>query len=310
MRDLSLLTTLIGLFCALGIALSSHAAAAQPTTDALERARSQYKQGQYAQAEASFRDALRSSPQSEEAFAGIGACLVALHRPVDAMPYLQQALTLDPLDRNAEHALAQALVDANSFARGEDLLKHITTAAPADADAWFLYAQLLYQNGYYGGTLAHAERALRLAPSAPWAIRAEIYRAVCLQKVSRPQEAEAAMRKVSVKAGAQHDPDLQLTFAELLYETGRAEEALRRIDEAIASDPKSAIGYFWRARVLLQLGRIDEAASAAEESVRLLPQLPFAHNLLIRIYQMQGRPGKAAEQAQWLRDYQRRLESR
>ena len=70
------------------------------------------------------------------------------------------------------------------------------------------------------------------------------------------------------------------------------------------------MAYFWRAKMLLQLHRTDEAASAAEESIRLLPDLPVAHNLLVRIYQMQGRNTEAMQQAEWLRDYQRRIESR
>ena len=45
------------------------------------------------------------------------------------------------------------------------------------------------------------------------------------------------------------------------------------------------------------------------ESIRLLPQFPEAHNLLIRIYQMQGRTKEAAQQAEWLRDYERHKES-
>jgi hypothetical protein len=58
--------------------------------------------------------------------------------------------------------------------------------------------------------------------------------------------------------------------------------------------------------VLLQLQRTAEAASAAEESIRLQQELPQAHNLLVRIYQMQGRIKEATEQAEWLRDYQKR----
>ena len=69
------------------------------------------------------------------------------------------------------------------------------------------------------------------------------------------------------------------------------------------------MAHFWRAKVLLQLHRAGEAASAAEESIRLQPQLPQAHNLLIRIYQMLGRTKEAAQQAEWLRDYQRRVQS-
>ncbi len=69
------------------------------------------------------------------------------------------------------------------------------------------------------------------------------------------------------------------------------------------------MAYFWQAKVLLQLHRVDEAARAAEESIRLQPELPAGHNLLIGIYQMQGRTKEAAEQAAWLRDYERRIES-
>jgi tetratricopeptide (TPR) repeat protein len=70
------------------------------------------------------------------------------------------------------------------------------------------------------------------------------------------------------------------------------------------------MAYFWRAKILLRLQRMDEAAKAAEECVRLQPNLPLAHNLLVRIYQKQGRTQEAAEQAKWLSDYQRRMESR
>jgi tetratricopeptide (TPR) repeat protein len=154
------------------------------------------------------------------------------------------------------------------------------------------------------------EEALNLAPQASWATKVQIYRAICLEKLGRPREAEAAMEALSGSAEARHDVDLQLAFVELLDETGRSEEALKRIDEVIAAVPKAPMAYFWRAKVLLQLHRIDEAASAAEESIRLLPDPPVAHNLLIRIYQLQGRNTEAAKQAEWLRDYQRRIESR
>jgi protein O-GlcNAc transferase len=299
----------LSLALSIALATSVSPALAQSPGPSLDVARAQYGQGKYAEAADSFRLVLRALPQSQAAMAGLGESLVALHRPVDAVPYLQRAVMLDPSDRTAARALAHAFVDANDFSRAEDLLNEITTATPSDAEAWFLFGQLLYQGGYYGGAVGHLDRALQLAPNAPWTTRAEIYRAVGLQKLSAPG-AEAALRQVSTKAGARHDPDLQLTFAELLYETGRASEALARIDESLASDPTLTIGYFWRARVLLQLGRTSEAASAAEQSIRLLPQLPFAHNLLMKIYLMQGRTREANEQAQWLRDFQRRLESR
>jgi predicted CXXCH cytochrome family protein len=212
----------------------------------------------------------------------------------------------DPQYASAQRLLAE--VELNDVGHDGTLLKSTITQDSNDAQAAFLGGQVLYQNGNYGGALKQLELALHLAPQAAWATKAQVYRAICLEKVARTQEAEAAMQALSGNAAARDDVDLQLAFAELLYETGRAEEALKRIDEIIAAVPRTPMAHFCRAKVLLQLHRTDEAARAAEESVRLLPELPLAHNLLIRIYQMQGRTKEAAEQAQWLRNYERRKE--
>jgi predicted CXXCH cytochrome family protein len=210
-----------------------------------------------------------------------------------------------------QYASAQrflASLELKDVDNGDAPPKGATTQENGDAQAAFLGGQVLYQNGNYGAALKQFESALHPAPQAAWATKAQIYRAICLEKLARTQEAEAAMRALFGNAAARDDVDLQLAFAELLYETGRAEEALKRIDGVIAAVPQVPMAYFWRAKVLLQLHRADEAANAAEECVRLLPDLPPAHNLLIRIYQMQGRAKEAAEQVQWLRNYERREE--
>jgi TolA-binding protein len=81
------------------------------------------------------------------------------------------------------------------------------------------------------------------------------------------------------------------------------------VDTLIASVAKAPMAYFWRAKLLLQLQRAADAAGSAEEAIRLLPEFPEAHNLLLKIYQMQGRNKEAAEQAEWLHEYQRRMGS-
>jgi predicted CXXCH cytochrome family protein len=219
---------------------------------------------------------------------------------------------LEAIPRNdQQYDLARqflAFLELNDVHHGDTPLESTATKDSDDARAAFLGGQLSYQNENYGAALKQLELALGLAPQASWATKAQVYRAICLEKLARTQEAEAAMQALSGNAASRDDVDLQLAFAELFYETGRAEEALKRIDEVIAAAPQAPMAYFWRAKVLLQLHRTAEAASAAEEAVRLLPELPLAHNLLIRIYQMQGRTKEAAEQVQWLRNYERRKE--
>lgn len=249
-----------------------------------------------------------------------------------AIAAFRATLKLDP-GMPAQYYLARSLAEKGNFTEARQILKGIArgdeeysaaerllaeieakerasgTAGDAGAQALFLQGQVQYQDHYYGSALKELEQALARAPNAEWAFKAQSYRAICLEKLGRRQEAEAAFAALLEQPEARQDVDLQLAFVELLDQTGRVQEARQRIDALIAVAPNAPMAFFWRARVLLQLRQVGEAAGAAEEAIRLMPQLAEAHNLLIRIYQMQGRTREAAQQAEWLRDYQRRTGS-
>lgn len=202
---------------------------------------------------------------------------------------------------DSQYQAAQSLlseIDARESARGG--------AQATAADVKFADGQERLKGQFYRAALNDFEEALRLAPQAEWAVKAQIDRAICLEKLGQTVDAEAAMQSLAALPAARHDLDFELAYVELLTESGRNEPALQRIEQVIQDIPQSPLAYFWRARVLLELGRTADAAAAAEESIRLGAELPQAHNLLVRIYQMQGRMKEAAEQAEWLRDYQRR----
>jgi predicted CXXCH cytochrome family protein len=233
----------------------------------------------------------------------------------------------------AQYFLARVLVEKRDFKAARDVLQTISYNDPqypaaqrllaeiasaetadqptdaSDAQARFNSGQLLYRTGNFGGALKDLDDALRQAPDAAWVTKAQVYRAVCLVRLGRVPEAEAAMKVLSGKDLAGDDLDVQVALIELLSETGRVDEALKRAAELVAAYPRNGVARFWHAKLLLQVHQPEEAVKAAEESVRLLPDYAAAHNLLIRIYQMQGRTKEAALQAEWLRDYQRRNES-
>jgi predicted CXXCH cytochrome family protein len=258
------------------------------------------------------------------AVARFRACL-KLDPTIPAQYYLARALAEKGDSPAARQILEGIPLDDPQYTRAQQLLASLgatdavhSDSAPTgarveenpDARASFLDGQLQYQNENYGVALTELEQALHLAPQAEWATKAQIYRAICLEKLARTQEAEAAMRALSTDPTARNDLDFEFAFAELLCETGRPQEALQRIDALLAAAARAPMAYFWRAKVLLQLRRTEEAAIAAEESVRLQPDGPLAHNLLIKIYQLEGRTKEAEQEAAWLRDYQRRQESR
>ena len=249
-----------------------------------------------------------------------------------AVTFLRATLQLNPR-LPARYDLATALAEKGDTGAARTMLKSIPANDPqyssaqnllatleanagggsatssADADALFRQGQLAYQSANYGAALKSLDEALHAEPQAAWAAQAQVYRAICLAKLSRTAEAEAAMQALPANQEMARDLDLQLAWIELLYDTGRTEAALKRVDALIAAIPDAPMAHLWRARILMQLKRNDEAAAAAERSVQLSPNLVAAHNLLLRIYQLQGRTEEAAQQAEWLREYQRSTQS-
>lgn len=263
--------------------------------------------GEFQEAESRYREAMGTEPRLDRALIGLARCRMALGHPQEALPFLNQVLARNPGDRGARRELGHAFAAGNIFPRAEQILRELIETDPNDRESFFYLGSLMYQAAYYNAALLYLNRSSETNADAVRQMKTEVYRTVCLSRVGRNQEAEAAFQKLSVEPGARKEPDLLLVYAELLDETGRPEQGLKQVDDALRLNPSLAMGYFWRARLLLHLKRLPEAAAAAERSVELLPQLPFPRNLLVRIYQSLGRPADAVRQADWLRLYEERM---
>jgi tetratricopeptide (TPR) repeat protein len=261
--------------------------------------------GDFDGAASAFRAAMKLDPEIPARYY-LSRALTEKGDLDSAQEILKSIPANDPQYASAQQLLAQV----EEKERTSNPTKNDTSPTSAEADAQFREGQSLYQGENYGGALKSLEIALRLTPQAAWATKAQIFRAVCLEKLANTQEAEAAMQALSGNVEAHKSVDLQLAYVQLLYDNGRVEDALKRIDEFLIVVPQAPMAHFWRAKILLRLHRVDEAARAAEESIRLFPDLPLPHNLLIRIYQMQGRTVEAAQQARWVQEYDLRVQRR
>jgi predicted Zn-dependent protease len=130
--------------------------------------------------------------------------------------------------------------------------------------------------------------------------------AVSRMKTGDVDAGEQEARQLLASQPPLNDVDLTITFAEILYERGSLDEALVLVEEAVRFAPKHPIPELWRARLLLRLERIEDAVAAAERSVQLSPELPFAHDLLVRLYRLQGRDKEARREADSLREFEQR----
>jgi tetratricopeptide (TPR) repeat protein len=73
--------------------------------------------------------------------------------------------------------------------------------------------------------------------------------------------------------------------ADRLKDAGKPDEAVAKLNEALAVDPKYALAHSALAVLLQRLGRHEEAIEHAEEVCELEPNDPFSFTALSVIYQ-------------------------
>lgn len=208
--------------------------------------------------------------------------------------------------RGQDRATALQLARRGRYPQAEEILKHLVESEPLDLASQSALAQLNYRFGYYDAALLPASKVIELRPDDR---EMRILQAVCLFKTGGDAAAVNLTRHLLTANPPPNDIDLTLTYAQYLYEHGEWESALAQVQCAIEFAPQHPIGYFWLARILLQQEKLAEAAAAAERSVSLAPQLPFARNLLVRIYRLQGRQADMERESEWLRAYEARKAS-
>ncbi len=198
----------------------------------------------------------------------------ALELSPDAEPStLQLAAEIQYANRNWDQLLAtiQSLYDTQGRLPGRMRI---------------LFAEALFETGRSVMAKSSLENELKIdEPDAEAVLLFARYRAV-----EEPERARKLM-----EAASQRSPDdvrLLAGLAQLDLAAGRREQALKRLDAALAGDlpePRTAALRLLRAQVLLQLGQAEKAEADALRAFQAAPGNQQAMELLVAIYASQGR---------------------
>lgn len=250
-----------------------------------------------------FSKAVRIAPDLQQAQSGLGAALLRLGKSKEAIPPLTKATDLDPSDRDAKRLLARAYQDDGQWIAAEKIYRVLVDSDPRDTQSWYHLGMLLYDNTYIEAALEALEKAVQLDPANA---TAQVYRATALAELGRTAGAQAAFARLAQDPEAAHDPEFLLGQAQLLFRTGRKEEALAGIEEALRQLPKEPKLHYWKARIVFSLDKPAAARPGAELAVQLAPELPNSRFLLLKIYRALGLKEEAAAVAAWLREYEKK----
>jgi tetratricopeptide (TPR) repeat protein len=283
-----------------------------------------HSRGDYAAAVPELMFYLKSYPAPGPVHLVLGASLLKIHKPCEAIPVLQKARAWreDPqvlvelgdayfgCRRYAEAAsIFEALGDSPKALQGAGL-SYARLGRTADAQRAFdrlaslppsaelheLLAEVKSAQSRHQEALQSLEAALRLAPGDS---RLHRLRARALWRAGRYTDAGSAYRELAPRWS--HDPEFNYEYGDTLLRTEGLDRALPLLEKAVRAAPdllpaRGALG-----RALVQAGRYQEAiphleAASSLDATLLLP--------LSRAYRASGRL-KDAQQAE--RQYKERM---
>ncbi len=219
-----------------------------------------------------FKEALLADPRPVAICRKLSLNLPARGEFQPILVALKAWLKFAPKDTTALERFADLAGRLGDHALAADLLQQAQRLDPANAALPFKRGNALNEQGKPHQALAAYEEAVRL-DGGMWA--AHVNTAATLQKIGRTAAAEHRLRKV-LTDHPRH-PDALYTLAEILFQDGRLQEAVRYYGETVAAVPEHAAAWLHQAHAWKRLGLTRKAAQAYRQAAALLPERPDIH---------------------------------
>ena len=215
--------------------------------------------GWFASWESLWTNELRSQPGNRAALLNVASIFVDRNEFPKAIPYLQEALLLQPDDTEARFDLGLCLANTGQPEQAQEQYRQVIQQAPDFAKAYVSLGGMLLKAGDITGAEALYRQGLQNAPG---------------------------------------DAALCINLGGLLMKQGRTAEVIDLYEKALESSPNLAQLQYDLGVALLGKGSITDAAEHLETAVKLDPTLVAAHeNLGVALAQL-GRLPEAIEQFQ------------
>lgn len=240
----------------------------------------------FAQAEASYRAALRLKARDARAHYGLGNVFTDQQRWDEAEKSYRQALEIAPNSAEALTALSFVLVqprpeaiNARRFTEAEGFARRATQLQPDNAVAFDRLGVAMVARGISNkDTEAAFRRATELDPGF---VVAQVHLAGLLRRMNRPDEAEPVYRSAIDRA---KDAPTLVLIAEAMQSEQRWNDSDSVLRRALQLDARNPGALFLMGRLLAVNRKYAEAERYLKSATEVNPKSFPAHNLLGRSY--------------------------
>ena len=197
---------------------------------------------------------LRTS--NDETWVNVGAELIRMRRPAEAIPLLQKAVAISPAEAPPHYNLGLAFSQTGEKELAIEQFEATLQLQPEYFDAHVALAMILEEKGLTTTALKHFREAVRLNPNS-----AEVHR----------------------------------NLGSALQVEGQREEAIAQYKEALQLEPNDATTHNGLAVALQQDGKVAEAISHYEAALKLRPHDAGTHSNLALALNAMGNQSAAIE---------------
>jgi Flp pilus assembly protein TadD len=199
-----------------------------------------------------------------------------LHRVEEAREVLKTLVERDSGDREAGLLLAVLFSDDKRYEEAVEVLAKLHRQRPQDREISFRFGSALEQAGAVDSCLAVFDHMLAEDPNDALCLNYTGY--LCIDRGIRLEEALSRVQRavaIDPENGAYLD-----SYGWGLYRLRRPEEAVEQLRRAAELSPKEPIIHRHLGEVLSSLGKSDEARKALRKARELDPGDPEAKRLL------------------------------
>ncbi|MBK5295543.1 MAG: tetratricopeptide repeat protein [Vicinamibacteria bacterium] len=215
--------------------------------------------------------AIAAAPTDARLYLQRGELHRAHHAPRQARADYDRALALDPSLDAARLARARLLVEIGQAAKAGPDLDVFLARHPGHVNATLVRARALRERGELAGAAADYDTVLAAAPDPDHGLE----RARLLGATGRDadrQQAVAGLDALMTSLGP--IVTLELEAVALLATSGDYDDALARVERAIARSPRATVWRVRKADLLRQAGRTAEARQAYHDARVALDSSP------------------------------------
>lgn len=247
----------------------------------LDKAEERVSSGDYQEALEDYDTVLKYDRRNLRALLSKAELLRRLQRPAEAIEHLDRALKLDHWQHRALITKGRLLEEVGRHDEALECYEAILRGGPEYVEALLRKGDIMVRMKEPELAMEAYHEALRLSPE-----ESKIEERITTLEEERSDPLDRAMREAATgndvaaeelfqsALEGEHPAEARKGLIDLYLRTGREEEALNLLDQAIATEPKDLDLILRRVKALTKRGRLADALGACESACEVAPDEP------------------------------------